>query len=86
MDKDVKYCYKFGIQKRHFYGNAEDRSLGSNNSSVVILTGVFTVITKSSLRSNGRKYMRSLALTSEERSLGMVAVEDSRDPTMARDS
>jgi hypothetical protein len=61
--------------------------------AVVILTGVSTVITKGSLSSNGRRYIRkelhskeSLALTSEEGSLGTVAVEDSHDPTTARDS
>jgi hypothetical protein len=73
----------FGIWKRHFYGNAEDRWLGSNNSFVVILTGVSTVITKSSLRGNGRIYRRGLH---SKDSLGMVAVEDSRDPATARDS
>jgi hypothetical protein len=57
-DGQGKSCYMFGIQKRHFYGNAEDRCLGSNNSSVVILTAVSTVITKGSLSSNGRRYMR----------------------------
>jgi hypothetical protein len=72
-----------GIQKRRFYGNAEDRCLGSNNSSVVILTGVSTVITKGSLRGNDRIYQRGLH---SKDSLGMIAVEDSRDPTTARDS
>jgi hypothetical protein len=51
----------FGIKKRHFCGNAEDRCLGSNNSSVVILTGVSTVITKGSLHGNGRIYKRGIA-------------------------
>jgi hypothetical protein len=64
----------------------QDRCLGRNNSSVVILTVVSTVITKGSLSSNARRYMRSLALTAEKRSIGMVDVEDSRDPTAARDS
>jgi hypothetical protein len=51
----------FGIQKRYFHGNARiDRCLGSNNSSVVILTGVSTVTKKGSLRSNGRRYNKGL--------------------------
>jgi hypothetical protein len=72
----------FGIQKRYFHGNAEDRCLGSKNSSTVILTEVSTVTTKGSLLSNGRVYKRglhskvSLALTSEERSLGMTVIEE----------
>jgi hypothetical protein len=65
------------------HGNAEDRCLGSNNSSVVILTGVSTVTTKGSLRGNYRIYKRGLH---SKDSLGMVAVEDSRDPATARDS
>jgi hypothetical protein len=67
---------------RHFCGNAEDRCLGSNNSSIVILTGVSTVITKGSLLGNDRIYKG----TAIEDSLGMVAVEDSRDPATTRDS
>jgi hypothetical protein len=72
-----------GIKKRHFYGNAEDCCLGSNNCSVVILTGVSTVITKGSLCGNDHIYKRGLP---SKHSLGMVAVEDSRDPTTTRDS
>jgi hypothetical protein len=60
-----------------------NRCLGSNNSSVVILTGVSTVITKGSLRGNDRICKRGLHFKD---SLGMVALEDRPDPTMARDS
>jgi hypothetical protein len=73
-----------GIRKRHSCGNAGDRCLGSDNGSVVILAGVSTVITKGSLSSNGHRYIRR-GLHSKD-SLGMAAVENSRDPTMARDS
>jgi hypothetical protein len=52
----------FGTKKRHFYGNAEDRCLGSNNSSVVILTGVSTALKKGSLSSNGSRYIRGYTL------------------------
>jgi hypothetical protein len=45
-----------GIRKRRFDGYAGDRCLGSDNGSVVILTGVSTVIKKGSLSSNGRRY------------------------------
>jgi hypothetical protein len=52
--------------------------------AVVILTGVPTVITKGSLSSNGRRNIRKGFHLKD--SLGTVAVEDSRDPTTARDS
>jgi hypothetical protein len=58
----LAYCYMFGIRKRHYYGNAEERCLGSNNSSVVILTGVSTVITKGPLSNNSRIYIRGYTL------------------------
>jgi hypothetical protein len=63
-----------GIWKRRFYGNAGDHCLGSDNSSVVILTGVSTVITKGPLNSNGRGY-KSPASTRNESSLALTAEE-----------
>jgi hypothetical protein len=49
----------FEIQKRDFLGNATiDRCIASNNSSIVILTGVSMVTTKGSLSRNGCRYMR----------------------------
>jgi hypothetical protein len=50
----------FGIKKRDFHGNAEDRCIRNNNSSIVILRDVSTVTIKGSLRSNGRIYERGL--------------------------
>jgi hypothetical protein len=73
-----------GIRKRRFYGNAGDRCLGSDNSSVVILTEVSTVITKGQLSSNGHRYIRR-GLHSMD-SLGMTAVEDSRSLAATKDS
>jgi hypothetical protein len=72
-----------GIRKRRLYGNAGDRCLGGDNSSVVILTGVSTVITKGQLSSNGHRYIRR-GLYSKD-SLGMTAVEDSRSLAATRD-
>jgi hypothetical protein len=51
-----------------------NRCLGSNNSSVVILTGGSTVITKGSFRGNDCIYMRGLH---SKDSLGIVTTEDS---------
>jgi hypothetical protein len=74
----------FGIQKGYFHGNARtDRCIGSNNRDIVILTGVFTVTTEGSMRSNGRRYkkiMHSKGQSSEGRrrkqsSIGRDVVE-----------
>jgi hypothetical protein len=74
----LKYRYillHVGNLEETLLWKAEDRCLGSNNSSVVILTEVSTVITKGSLSGNDRIYKRGTAFERQSGSLKFETVK-----------